>query len=120
MLANPVPGQLDRLIKVQHALIDIINFLDPECIRFSKAHIKRLDVSELVVEQKRDSSARSGPQVPFMTSVATVREALPSHLASRVLAKSGGRRSAVSTRGCGLPAVSWAPPSPQHCPVGLA
>ena len=65
MLANPVPGQLDRLIRVQHALIDIINFLDPEGIRFSKAHIKRLDVPELAVEQKRDSSAPEWPSGTF-------------------------------------------------------
>jgi len=58
MLADPVPGQLDRLIEVQHALIDVIDFLDPEGMRFSKAHIKRLDMPELVIRQNSDSSAR--------------------------------------------------------------
>jgi hypothetical protein len=33
-LADPAPGQLDRLIDVQHALIDVIRFLDPDGVRF--------------------------------------------------------------------------------------
>jgi hypothetical protein len=47
----------DRLIKVQHALIDVIDFLDPEGMRFSKEHIKRLDVPEPLARQNCDSSA---------------------------------------------------------------
>lgn len=42
-LADPVPGQLDRLIEVQRGLIGVIDFLDPSGLRFPKAHIKRLD-----------------------------------------------------------------------------
>lgn len=33
-LAGPAPGQLDRLASVQHALIDVIEFLDPDGLRF--------------------------------------------------------------------------------------
>jgi hypothetical protein len=33
-LADPAPGQLDRLIDIQHALIDVIRFLDPGGLRF--------------------------------------------------------------------------------------
>jgi hypothetical protein len=42
-LIDPVPGQLDRLIEVQHALINIISFLDPDGRRFPVAHIKHLN-----------------------------------------------------------------------------
>jgi hypothetical protein len=42
-LRDPAPGQLDRLIELQHALINVIAFLDPEGLRFSKAHIHPLD-----------------------------------------------------------------------------
>ena len=41
-LAHPAPGQLDRLIEVQHALIKVINFLDPDGKRFPAAHTKPL------------------------------------------------------------------------------
>lgn len=33
-LADPAPGQLDRLIDIQHPLIDVIRFLDPHGLRF--------------------------------------------------------------------------------------
>jgi hypothetical protein len=33
-LADPAPGQLDRLVDVQHALIEVIRFLDPDGLRF--------------------------------------------------------------------------------------
>ena len=42
-LSDPAPGRIDRLIELQHALIHVIDFLDPECLRFPKAHIKPLD-----------------------------------------------------------------------------
>ena len=42
-LINPTVGQLDRLIEVQHTLINIITFLDPDVRRFPRAHIKHLD-----------------------------------------------------------------------------
>jgi len=42
-LSDPAPGQLDRLIKLDHALINVIHFLDPEGLRFPKAHITPLD-----------------------------------------------------------------------------
>jgi len=42
-LSDPAPGQIDRLIEVQHALIHVIDFLDPEGLRFPKAHIKLPD-----------------------------------------------------------------------------
>ena len=42
-LSDPAPGQIDRLIELQHALIHVIDFLDPEGLRFPKAHIKLLD-----------------------------------------------------------------------------
>lgn len=44
-LIHPAPGQLDRLIEVQHALINVINFLDPDGRRFPVAHIKHLDTA---------------------------------------------------------------------------
>jgi hypothetical protein len=42
-LIDPVPGQLDRLIKVQLALINVISCIDRDGRRFPVAHIKRLD-----------------------------------------------------------------------------
>lgn len=45
-LGDPAPGQLDRLIELQHALIQVIDFLDPEGLRFPKAHIKPLGPAE--------------------------------------------------------------------------
>lgn len=42
-LSDPAPGRIDRLIELQHALIHVIDFLDPEGQRFPKAHIKLLD-----------------------------------------------------------------------------
>jgi hypothetical protein len=42
-LINPAPGQLDRLIEVQHELINVISFLDPDSRRFPVAHIKHVD-----------------------------------------------------------------------------
>ena len=42
-LVDPAPGQLDRLIEVQLALINVISFLDPDGRRFPVAHIKHLD-----------------------------------------------------------------------------
>jgi hypothetical protein len=41
-LRDPAHGQLDRMIELQHALIKLIAFLDPEGLRFSKAHIHPL------------------------------------------------------------------------------
>jgi hypothetical protein len=45
-ISDPAPGQLDRLIELQHALIGVIAFLDPEGLRFPKAHIELLSRSE--------------------------------------------------------------------------
>lgn len=42
-LVSPAAGQLDRLIAVQLALINLITFLDPDVRRFPRAHIKHLD-----------------------------------------------------------------------------
>jgi hypothetical protein len=42
-LSDPAPGQLDRLIKLQHALVHVIDFLDPQGLRFPKAHVSPLD-----------------------------------------------------------------------------
>jgi hypothetical protein len=41
-LADPAPGQPDRLISIQHALMDVIEFLDPDGLRFPRAHLTRL------------------------------------------------------------------------------
>ncbi len=41
-LADPAPGQPDRLVSVQHALIDVIEFLDPDGLRFPREHRIRL------------------------------------------------------------------------------
>jgi hypothetical protein len=41
-LADPAPGRLDRLVGVQHALIDVIGFLDPDGLRFPAARLARL------------------------------------------------------------------------------
>lgn len=35
-----------RLTKIQHALIDILNFLDPDCIRFPKEHRSYVSANE--------------------------------------------------------------------------
>jgi hypothetical protein len=35
-LADPAPGQLDRLIGIQQALVKVIDFLDPEGLRFPR------------------------------------------------------------------------------------
>jgi hypothetical protein len=43
-IASPDPGQLDRLIAVQRALIDLIEFLDPSALRFPRGHLARLPV----------------------------------------------------------------------------
>jgi hypothetical protein len=43
-IAAPGPGQLDRLIAVQRALIDLIEFLDPSALRYSRTHLARLPV----------------------------------------------------------------------------
>ena len=58
-LVDPAPGQLDRMIELQHALVNVINFLDPEGLRFPKAHIKRLDP---VSTPSRLTGPLSGPQ----------------------------------------------------------
>lgn len=42
LLIDPAPGRLDRLIQLQHALINVIDFLDPEGMRFPKAHMRLL------------------------------------------------------------------------------
>ena len=41
-IASPGPRQLDRLIAVQRALIDLIEFLDAGALRFSRTHLARL------------------------------------------------------------------------------
>jgi hypothetical protein len=42
ILAHPAPGQLDRLIGVQQALVDIIDSLDPDGLRLPRKHLTRL------------------------------------------------------------------------------
>jgi hypothetical protein len=39
-LADPAPGQLDRLVSIQHALIEVIRFLDPTACA-SPEHVSR-------------------------------------------------------------------------------
>jgi hypothetical protein len=41
-LVDPAPGQLDRLISVQQALVNVIEFFDPDGLRFAKEHLTRL------------------------------------------------------------------------------
>ena len=47
-LSDPAPGQLGRLIELQHALIHVIDFLDPGGLRFPKGHIEPLDPPAVV------------------------------------------------------------------------
>jgi hypothetical protein len=57
-LAAPAPGQLDRLISAQNALVDAIDFLDPDGLRFPRKQLVRLAPADAHV------TPETGPQNP--------------------------------------------------------
>ena len=60
-LADPAPGQLDRLISIQHALADIIEFLDPSGLRFPREHLTRLPPAGAIVTLEPGPAAPAEP-----------------------------------------------------------
>jgi hypothetical protein len=55
-LRELAPGQLLRMIELQHALINLIGFLDPEGVRFPRAHIHPLDPEALALSRASQGS----------------------------------------------------------------
>lgn len=60
-LGSPAPGQLDRLITVQQALADVIEFLDPEGLRFPRKHLARLPDPGATAEPGSGPGGPAGP-----------------------------------------------------------
>ena len=60
-LADPAPGQLDRLISIQHALADVIEFLDPSGLRFPREHLTRLPPAGAIVTLEPGPAAPAEP-----------------------------------------------------------
>jgi len=58
---DPAPGQLDRLISIQHALVDVIEFLDPDGLRFPGQHLARLPSAGAIVTSE---PGPAGPAEP--------------------------------------------------------
>ncbi|MGA7640931.1 MAG: hypothetical protein WBW56_01895, partial [Syntrophobacteraceae bacterium] len=42
ILSKDLPSHAERLIHLHHALIDLIDYLDPNCIRFQKEYRKKV------------------------------------------------------------------------------